>query len=244
VIAQIRAELLKIRSTRTTLGLMLGTIALVVALTLLTGLLEGAPRLAETENQRQLLGLGNIAGLFAAIAGILVVTSEYRFGTIRPTFLVTPSWPRILGAKLVASIVSGIVFGVVGMAFSYAIGYLCLAQRGVPHTLSGGDIALLLAGSVISTGLFAGIGVGLGTLVRNQIWSVIALLAWSFVLETLVFALVPSVGRFGPGEGQSALIGSSADHLLSPLLGGFVLLAWMLGLTAAGLAWTSRRDVA
>ena len=244
MIAQIRAELLKIRSTRTTLGLMLGTIALVVALTLLTGLLQGARPLAEAENQRQLLGLGTVAGLFAAIAGILVVTSEYRFGTIRPTFLVTPSWRRILGAKLAASVISGIVFGIVGMALSYAIGYICLSQRGVPHALGSGDIALLLAGSVLGAGLFAGIGLGLGTLVRNQIASVIALLAWSFVLETLLFALLPAVGRFGPGEGQSALIGSSADHLLSPLPGGLVLLAWMLGLTAAGLLWTSRRDVA
>jgi ABC-2 type transport system permease protein len=244
VIAQIRAEILKIRSTRTTFGLVLGTIALVVALTLLTGLLRDAPHLADVENQRQLLGLGNIAGLFSAIAGILVVTSEYRFGTIRPTFLVTPSLTRILAAKLVASVVSGVVFGIVGMAFSYGIGYLCLSERGVPHTLSSGDTALLLFGSVLSSGLFAGIGVGLGTLVRNQIASVIVLLAWSFVLENLLFALEPSIGRYGPGEGQSALIGSSTDHLLSPALGALVMLVWVAALTGAGLAWASRRDVA
>jgi ABC-2 type transport system permease protein len=37
--AQIRAELLKIRSTRTTIGLILGMIALILLFTLLTGLL-------------------------------------------------------------------------------------------------------------------------------------------------------------------------------------------------------------
>ena len=40
MIAQIRAELLKIRSTRTTIGLILGMIALILLFTLLTGLLS------------------------------------------------------------------------------------------------------------------------------------------------------------------------------------------------------------
>jgi hypothetical protein len=39
MIAQIRAELLKIRSTRTTIALILAMIALILLITLLTGLL-------------------------------------------------------------------------------------------------------------------------------------------------------------------------------------------------------------
>jgi hypothetical protein len=39
MIAQIRAELLKIRSTRTTFGLILGMVSLILLFTLLTGLL-------------------------------------------------------------------------------------------------------------------------------------------------------------------------------------------------------------
>ena len=45
MIAQIRAELLKIRSTRTTIGLLLGMIALILLFTLLTGLLSHPPGL-------------------------------------------------------------------------------------------------------------------------------------------------------------------------------------------------------
>ena len=44
--AQIRAELLKIRSTRTTTGLILGMVALIVLFTLLTGVLTHASGLA------------------------------------------------------------------------------------------------------------------------------------------------------------------------------------------------------
>ena len=60
VINQIRAEVLKIRSTRTTLGFVAGTVVLVVAITLLTGLLSDS--LHTVEDQRQLFGLGGIAG--------------------------------------------------------------------------------------------------------------------------------------------------------------------------------------
>ncbi len=71
----------------------------------------------------------------------------------------------------------------------------------------------------------------------------IGLLAWGFIVENLLFAFVPSVGRLTPGEAQNALMGLTTDHLLSPAAGGGVLLAWtvVLGLVAIGL--TARRDV-
>ena len=90
MIAQIRAELLKIRSTRTTIGLILGMIALILLFTLLTGLLTHPSGLASKEDQRELLSLSSLAGVFSALAGVLLVTSEYRFGTIRPTILFKP----------------------------------------------------------------------------------------------------------------------------------------------------------
>ena len=90
MIAQIRAELLKIRSTRTTIGLILAMIALILLFTLLTGLLTHPSGLASKEDQRQLLSLASLASVFSALAGVLLVTSEYRFGTIRPTILFNP----------------------------------------------------------------------------------------------------------------------------------------------------------
>ena len=62
MIAQIRAELLKIRSTRTTVGLILGMIVLILLFTLLTGLLTHPSGLTGKESQRDLLSLGSLAG--------------------------------------------------------------------------------------------------------------------------------------------------------------------------------------
>src|SRR5580700_8952931 len=114
MIAQIRAEMLKIRSTRTTIGLLLGMVALILLLTLLTGLLSHPAGLMGKENQRELLSLASIAGVFSALAGVLLVTSEYRYGTMRPTILFNPVRSHVLTAKIVAGALAGIVFGVVG----------------------------------------------------------------------------------------------------------------------------------
>jgi len=243
VIRQIRAELLKIRSTRTTFGLVLGMVAIVLLFVLLTGFLEDAQSLYERSNQQDLLAVGSLAALFAALAGVLVVTSEYRFGTIRPTFLFTPRRSHVVGAKIVASMVAGVAFAVVGIGLSFGIGRAILSGRGIPFALDGRDVALLLLGGLAGSALWGAIGVGLASVLRNQIGSVIGLIAWSLLVENLLFGLVPSVRRFSPGRATDALMGLSTDHLLPVAAGAGVLVAWAAVLATAGLVLTARRDV-
>jgi ABC-type transport system involved in multi-copper enzyme maturation permease subunit len=109
VIAQVNAEVLKIRTTRTTIGIVLAMVALTLLFTLLSGLLTKTPSLTSTEDQRGLLSVGGLAGVFSALAGIMLVTSEYRHGTIRPTLLFNPRRSRIVGAKLAAGLLAGLV---------------------------------------------------------------------------------------------------------------------------------------
>ena len=177
MIAQIRAELLKIRSTRTTIGLLLGMIALIVLFTLLTGLLSHPPGLMVKENQRQLLSLGSLAGVFSALAGVLLVTSEYRYGTIRPTILFNPARSHVLTAKIVAGALAGIVFGVLGEAIGWAISYAILEGRGITIVLSSSDVLLLALGGLVGVALWGAIGTALGTIIHNQVGAVITLLA-------------------------------------------------------------------
>ena len=243
MIAQIQAELLKIRSTRTTLGLLLGMVGLVLLTVLLTGLLSAAGSLTDKQNQLGLLGDGGLAGIFAALAGILLVTSEYRFGTIRPTFLFTPRRARVITSKVVAGVLAGLAFGILGEGLGFCIGYAILNGRGIPIALGGGDVTLLLVGTLIGVALWGAIGVGLGAIVQNQIGAVITLLAWGFVAENLLFAFVPSVGRFAPVHAQNAMIGDTTSHLLSPAAGAAIFISWTALLGAAGFALNLRRDV-
>jgi ABC-type transport system involved in multi-copper enzyme maturation permease subunit len=241
--AQIRAELLKIRSTRTTIALILGMIALILLITLLTGLLTHPSGLASKEDQRQLLGVGSLAGVFSALAGVLLVTGEYRYGTIRPTFLFNPKRSQVLAAKLLAGALAGIAFGVFGTAIGWAIGYTILGARGISDVLSIGDILLLTLGGLAGAALWGAIGCGLGAIIHNQVGGVITLLAWGLVVDNLLFGLIPSVGRFTPTRASDALMGLRVQHLVSPGAGAITLIAWAGALGVLGIALSTRQDI-
>ena len=243
MIDQIQAELLKIRSTRTTLGLVAGMVALIFLFALLTGLLTKAPHLTTAEDQRGLLAVGSTAGLFSALAGVMLITSEYRHGTIRPTFLFDPRRSHLLAAKAIASLLAGVTFGVVGEALGFGIGYLTLTARGIPFALTGGQTALMVGGGLAAVALWAVIGTAVGAIVRSQVGTIVGLLAWGLIIDNLLFAFVPSVGRYSPNNAESALEGLTTKHLLPATAGGAVLLAWAAALTIAGILTTARRDV-
>jgi ABC-2 type transport system permease protein len=243
MMAQIKAELLKVRSTRTTSGLVAGMIALTVLVVVLSGLLTHAEDLASKKDQLSLFAPGGLALIFSGLAGVLLVTSEYRYGTIHPTFVFTPRRGRVLWAKLTAGVLTGLVFGVASLGLALGIGSLILSARGIPSALDGGEITLLVLGGLAAIALRGAFGVGLGAIVRNQVAAVIGLLAWDFVVNGLLFGLAPSVGRFMPTTAADALMGLKTAHLLSPAAGGAVLLGWTLVLALAGIALTQRRDV-
>ena len=173
----------------------------------------------------------------------MLVTSEYRFGTIRPTFLFTPRRSRVMAAKLAAGLLAGLVFGVVGEGIGFAIGYATLTGRGIDYALNGSQITLLLLGTLAGVALWGALGVGLGVIVRNQVGAIIGLLAWGFIAENLLFAFVPSVGRFGPVHAQDGLMGLTSRHLLPAAAGGAALIAWTITFALVGIALANRRDV-
>jgi ABC-2 type transport system permease protein len=243
MIAQIRAELLKIRSTRTAIGLILGMIVLVLLFTLLNGLLSHPSALASAEDQRELLGSSSLASVFSALAGVLLVTSEYRFGTIRPTILFNPVRTHVLAAKVIVGAIAGFAFGAVAEAICWAAGYASLDGRGVPVALNVGDILLLTFGGLAGAALWGALGAGLGAIIHNQVGSIITLLAWGFVVDNLVFGLAPSVGRFTPTRASDALMGLRVDHLVSPGVGAITMIAWAGALAIIGIALSVRQDI-
>jgi len=243
MIPQVKAELLKIRSTRTAIGLILGMVALILLFTLLTGLLTHTSGLTSREDQRELLSLSSFAGVFSALAGVMLVTSEYRFGTTRLTILFNPARSRVLAAKVVAGTLAGFAFGVLGEAIGWAVGYAILDGRGISVVLSSSDILLLTLGGLAGAALWGAIGAGLGAIIHNQVGALIALLAWALVVDNLLFGLVPSVGRFMPTRASDALMGLRVQHLVSPGVGAITLIAWAGVLAVVGIALSVRQDI-
>jgi hypothetical protein len=94
-------------------------VALILLTVLLNGFISKPHELATHDNQHALLSAGTSAALFAALIGVMAVTSGFRHGTVRPTFVVTPHQSRVVAAKLTASLLMGVVFGLVAVALSF-----------------------------------------------------------------------------------------------------------------------------
>lgn len=240
---EVRSELLKMRSTRTNLALVLAVLALVLLVLLIAGLAASESSFVTESDQRHLIAVGGFSTVFAALIGIMSVTGEFRHGTIRPTFLFTPRRERVLGAKLLASLLMGIVLGLVAEGLAFALGLAVIRGRGLEFAPSSRDSLLLILGTVGQAALWAALGVGAGAVLRNQVAAVVGLIVWVFVVENILLGAVPRFGRFLPGPAGLALTGDDGEELLSPAVGGLVLAGWVVAFAAAGIALSLRRDV-
>ena len=244
--ALLRSELLKQRSTRTTLGLFAAMLVLVLLAVLLHSLLP-AQALRSPNNQLMILGRGEFLGaLFAGLVGALSVTAEIRHGTIRPTFLVSPRRARVVWAKVWACVLTGSVFGLTAGAVAVAAGAAAFRARGIDLRLDGGDYVLLVAGATGAVALWAAIGVGVGAVVRHQVPTVVGICAWLLFVEGLLAGDLVGLGdvfKFLPGSAAAAISGQEPGTLLAPGLGLVLLGAYAVVAALAGAMATSRRDV-
>jgi ABC-type transport system involved in multi-copper enzyme maturation permease subunit len=228
---------------------MLGLLVLAAAgLTVLGVFVEGIAstlaELAQEDQQRTLLGAGSSgAVLFATFAGLLAVTSEFRYGTIRPTLLVQPRRRVVLSAKLLAAALAGALLALVCLALSLGAGLVILAVRDLAVAPRGADLVGLAAGTIAAASLNALLGVAVGALIRNQVGAIVAVVAYAFLVDATLFAAAPGVGRFLPGKAGDALAGQPVEHLLSPGAGAAALAAWALALVLAATVRNDRSDV-
>jgi ABC-2 type transport system permease protein len=243
----LRAELLKIRSTRMWWGLLAGALVFVavqvVALILVAGQ-QGAPSLDQASTVRTVWGSAGTGSTFVLVLGILGMTTEYRHMTITSTFLATPRRGRVVVAKLVAHAVFGVLFGVACVALTAALAVPLLALKGAA-TIPTSTILQVLAASVVGLGVYAVVGVGVGSFIRNQIAAIVGALVWVFLVESLVIALLPQVGKWLPGGAASAMLQatSTRGHLLEPWAGGLLFLGYGLAFAALAAVTTQRRDI-
>lgn len=241
--AQLRSELLKTRSTRTVLGLTLCLLAFVVFLVIVSVYAQSKSSLFTSAQQRDLLSVAGLAEPFAAIVGILAVTSEFRHGTARPTFLAEPRRWHVIAAKAVAGLAAGLGLALTVLVVSYVLMRLGFWTRGIDFVVEANRVARLALGIALASALWGALGVGVGAIVRSQVGAIVGLLVWLFVAENIVFGLVPSVGQWLPGHASDALSGSTGDELLSPFAGGFLFAAYAALACVLGALATEKRDV-
>jgi ABC-2 type transport system permease protein len=241
---QLRSELLKVRTIRTVAALLLAAVCLTLLGVLAEGLSRSLHELGREHSQRTMFGAaGSSAVLFAAFAGLIMVTNEFRYGTIRPTSLLEPRRRVVLAAKLVAAALVGITFGVICVAVSFAAGFAVLTARNVDEVLTSTHTLVLVLGPIACCALGAMLGAAVGALIRNQVGAIGAILAYALIVDAVLFAAVPSVGRFLPGKASDAFVGLPTDHLLAPGAGAIVYVAWTLAFVAAAAVRNAHSDI-
>lgn len=220
----------------------------------------GAPELPADTLPPVIYSLATSVGyVFPLILGTMSVTSEFRHQTLTPTFLAQPRRGVVLTSKLVVLAVAGAVFGVVGLVASVGLGAPILALTGIDPLLGDSDTWLLAARIVLAMALWAVIGVGVGTLIPNQIASIVVVLAFTQFVEPIlrfgasIWEWTAQIGKFLPGAASDALVGSSiftqlgmgtsAVETLEWWQGGLVLLALAVVVSIAGFATSWRKDV-
>jgi len=198
VIALVRAELLKLRSTRTALGLFIAIlVATLVPLTLIIALV---PRSwLETDGVTGFLNAASaLVPLVLLVFGILGMTNEYRHGTITYSYLVTPRRWQVMVVKLAVYAVVGIVTMLIAVVLVYLVIRVGGAVRGIDIDATGGNTLGDYARTVIVAGLITTFGVALGALFRAQVITVAGTLIWALFVENIIVVLKPRIGMWMP----------------------------------------------
>ena len=244
--ALLRAELIKLQTTRTFVAIAAVAVATSVLIAALVALLT-----QPTEDSVLYdVFASDTSSFFILLLAVIGISGEWRHRTITSSLLAAPDRRRFLAAKAIAFAMAGMVLSLLIAATVAVTGVAILSFRGLPlpeiGELSGqaGRNALLAA-------MLGAFGVAIGGIVRNQIVAVVTLLVVMFLIEPIVLTLAPSVGRFGPlgalsvaaagipaedaGLGDVRLVGTGTAVLL--------LLAWIAVAFVTAATVLERRDL-
>lgn len=196
--------------------------------------------------------------VFPLLIGTLIVTAEFRHKTLTPTFLATPRRAVVLAAKLGVGVAVGLLYGVLGIVAAVGPSAAFLAGFDIDTDLGSSDTWAMLGRMLIAFVLWVFVGIGVGTLVRNQVAAIVGVLVFTQFVEPIARmagTLVDGVAEateYLPGAASDALVGASIYTGLMPggdaaglewWAGGLVLLGYAAFFLVIGYFTTWRRDV-
>jgi ABC-2 type transport system permease protein len=240
----LRAELLKLVTTRLLLWLGLLILALEVLVIALHVSQDSLSSLAEPQNQRDVISIAGVAALIALIVGVASSAGEYGHGTISHTFLVAPVRERLVAAKVLANALAGAALGVVAGVVAWVLAALLLSARSVPLHLGSAGVMRPLFGTLVAAAVTGALGVGLGFLLRRQTAAIVIVFVWLLVAEPLLS--IAQVDRYGPGHAIASVVeaGAQGSGLMEFWPGLLVSLAYAAGFALVGAIVVRRTDVA
>jgi ABC-2 type transport system permease protein len=251
MIRLVRAELMKLRTTQVWFWLLLSTIAI--------GALLAVAQVAPHDGIRSPDRVPDLFAGFAASPGYVVlftlgalgVTTEFRYETITPTVLQTPSRWAIVTAKMITYAIVGVLYAIAALGAEAAVGVPWLESKDVDVRWSDGEVQHAIIGTFGVLALFGIIGLGVGALLRNQIVAVVVGIVFLVIIENILLAIpvVKHAWPYTPNGGTQAILYTHGDKevndvtLLSTGGGVAVLLLWAFVPAIVGAAFSMNRDI-
>jgi ABC-2 type transport system permease protein len=240
------AELLKLRTLRSTWGFAL--VAVLLAGLVTAGNIGGArePERFEPEFQfRIVLDAGFPASILALLMGMILVTNEFRHGTIARTLLAVPKRVRLVGIKLLTGAVTGGLLMLITLVVVATTAAIWLGVLDVPLEL--GEAAEGAGRAFVGVILAGLLGAAIGGAVHSQVGALVGALVWIFVAEPICWVLLglfdlDGVSSYLPAASLGSIVDSSGEGLRFAAGVGMVL-AWAALATTLALLRTSRRDI-
>jgi hypothetical protein len=263
----IKAEFRKFFTTRMWWGLAIAMFVAGAGLAVLFGFLFTQPQSAADVANGALTGTPeqiansvytsglSIGYLLTLTIGVMQIGSEYRHKTITSTFLGTPKRAKVMGAKIIALLGIGAIYGLISLGGSIIAGAIVLTSRGFEAFPTAG-VFRTLALSLLVLGLWALIGLGAGILIPNQVAALLISIGVAWIVEPLAgFGLSfwdwgrDHVVQYLPSAATQAMVngvtqgGENAAKLLAWWGGALVLAAYAAVLAGFGSWRTVRSDI-
>ncbi|MFC7531609.1 ABC transporter permease [Actinoplanes sp. GCM10030250] len=252
----VRSEWVKFRSLRslawTTLSLVLLMVGLGALFSFGRGREVGTAAPADQAGfDPTLTSLSGIllAQIAVAVLGVLVITSEFASGTIRPSLVGVPWRSRLLGAKAVMLTSVAFTVGAVAGLAAFLLGQPIISGQNAPSA-GLGDAGVLRA--VLGTGLYLGatalLGLALGALIRSTAGAltivIVVMLTVPVFSSLLPQAAAEWVTKWWPSlAGMQILAVVQDPDGLTPWQGLGVLAGFAAVVLAAAFVVFRRRDV-
>ncbi|MCL2782209.1 MAG: hypothetical protein FWD74_12135 [Actinomycetia bacterium] len=250
MVGLIRAEFRKLFSTQVWFWLLFATLALTAIA--VVGQLAPSDGVTGPSGIRDVFVTADVAYIAVFVLGALSVTTEFRYQTITPTVLATPSRWAVMAAKMISYLIVGAGCAVVTVALEVAMAWPWLAAKGFHVSLGDHAIPSALLGLFAVVVLMALVGMGVGALLRNQIVAVVLGLVFLLFVQTIV-AVIPYVkyawAYLPAGAMHSLILGPADDRVVngvrvfSPVVGVLVLLVWAIVPAVIGAGITLNRDI-
>jgi hypothetical protein len=231
--ALISAELLRLRTVRSSGYYVLGVLAVLVIVTA-QNVDPGAGGPGSSAEQVDALRSLALTGvLFAGVLAAIKVGTDFQRGWAARTYLNDPHRARVSAARALTYAGIGYVFAGLAAGVVVAVG-LAVAGGGV----SAGDVTRIVAGAAFGGAVLGAAGTLLGTACRNPTIASSAVFGWNLV-ETMV---VPAGARpYMPLDLIDALMGGTGDVPPPAAIG--LVLAYLALAALVVRTWALDRDL-